>query len=71
MFYLTFSEPAVSLAPETEAQFMIDKEEKQANRSLEMKICVGRKEATGVYCYHSWSVSWVRLLNLDFDICNS
>lgn len=34
----TFSEPAVSLDPETEAQFVYDKEEKQADRSLEMEI---------------------------------
>lgn len=36
-FIYTFSESAVSLDPETEAQFMYDKEEKQANRSLEME----------------------------------
>lgn len=38
VFYLHFSEPAVSLDPETEAQFVYDKEEKQADRSLEMEI---------------------------------
>lgn len=50
---------------------MIDREEKQANRSLEMEICTRQMEAAGVYGYHGWSVSWVHFLNLDFDICNS